>query len=570
MIIKNWPVDAPVNVFAGAGISRKYPSRAPVWREMVSSFLESLFQVMHAESWSALENYSEELGHLHRYYFRPETFWGRVLNLTNIEFVSSCLRVIDQGKSNSNHAILSHMVRVGIVSNIVTTNFDEYLERAMQGRIHRVVKSGDINVDNRAPLDKVLFKIHGTISDSVSLQFTLEHTKNLGEWKTGFLKQCLIGKPLIIIGYSGYDDDILPVLHSICPEIPSVCIVSHPGSRAEEPIRSLQQYKNVTRIEADISEVLLEWHQHRKPDGSTQIPSQKDVSKTPLDTGTRQYFQKVLHTLPMPVLPVIASDIFELASHVHLAKKYAFLADDAADDSRYSELVTPALKKLIDRNLSIKLAVSGDKIDGRMSGFFGERVNQDEGSIAQIMANHLNHTFAYFLAPRITTEQEEEIEKYASAALKMMQAGAIGGDFIRVKAYWNLGRLKLYQKEPEASVAYYEQIGEALGCLSNLELSWFMLDFGLAYFNLSLKTQSDEMLEKARKAYSNSERLAVKNEDHQTSAKAKMNLSSVYLLAGQKEISERYISEAIVSAARTGDLGLQERAKALFDAISNY
>ncbi len=332
MLINRIELLDPVNLFLGAGISKQAPAYAPIWREMQIGFCEALFARMKSEKWDVADT-ETEIGELRRFNFRPETFWERVLNHTSLEFISSALQIVNRGQPNLNHKVIAELCRQTIVNNIITTNFDEYLDQCLPPHFCRVVLQGDVV---SAEAKQIYFKIHGTIRSPESLQFTLQNTKKLPDWKSDLIERCLEGHALVIAGYSGWDDDIMPRLKEIAARIPKIIVLRYPGASKDEPVNSLGQFPQTEFIDTDFSKETQEWYNSRKNILKKHIedPSSFFAKKVPDMKG---FYGGVADMLAMPVIPYLVSLLFELAANRDFSKKYAWMADDACGDKRYQD-----------------------------------------------------------------------------------------------------------------------------------------------------------------------------------------------------------------------------------------
>ena len=348
MILQQLQEKGQFNIFAGAGISKLPPAYAPIWREMLIDFSGALFSCMKREKWPAVAVSENELEELRKFNFRPETFWQRILNTTSLSFTCEALKVVNLGKPNLNHRIIAELIRRNIVNNVITTNFDEYLDVEMQNTSKVIVNPPD---SSQKGGKSVLFKIHGTVSDPESMQFALEHTQALPEWKTKLLNDCLAGRPLLISGYSGYDDDIFPVLRQLVEKLPEVVVIRFPGTSREEPIQRLGDLHNVKIYESNISSEIRDWADKEIRDGHLgpnilleEVGSVPDLEK---------HYLKALSKLELPRIPYMLSTLLELAANKPLALKYAYLADDAREDPRYEKYLLNELQYDILMNLGL-------------------------------------------------------------------------------------------------------------------------------------------------------------------------------------------------------------------------
>ena len=117
-----------LNVFFGAGISRNSPSNAPVWSEIQQQFISDLFSILQDQQWLDHESIEKNKTTLFDYPFRPEQFWELIQGHSSIEFVIKCLQLLlNIGEPNLSHKILAKGINTHVISNLITTNFDEYL-----------------------------------------------------------------------------------------------------------------------------------------------------------------------------------------------------------------------------------------------------------------------------------------------------------------------------------------------------------------------------------------------------------------------------------------------------------
>ncbi len=560
MILRQLQENGQFNIFAGAGISKLPPAYAPVWREMLIDFSGALFTCMKRENWPAVEEIEEDLNELRRFDFRPETFWQRILNNTSLSFICDALKVVNLGQPNLNHRVIAELVRRNIVHNIVTTNFDEYLELELINMSKCVVNSFDIRKQDDKP---ILFKVHGTVSDPESMQFTLDHTKALAEWKSKFLAECLANRPLLIVGYSGYDDDVMPVLLQLGEKLPEVIVIRYPGSSSQEPIQRLGNLQNVRIIDLNISNEIRDWAEEEAKRG--HLRSSMLLDKASSNPDLEGHYLKALSKLTLPTIPYILSTLFELAANSQLALQYAYLADDAREDSRYTKTVSKDLHFRILNNLSLAEARTQHS---RMSTNFMNEASQYGGaSVLRALFDQVNRVFEYFQNEELSEDQVREIEMSAAGALKLFEREEFISEVIRFRAAWCMGRLRNRQKQHGEAISYYQMAGKIPDELDDIQKGCFFLDYGSALFQYSVINQNDEALASALKAFLISEAYSVKISDHMTAAKAMMNIARVYYFQGEMNNAIRSALQAERTAKLTGDLGLRSRAYTLLKSL---
>jgi hypothetical protein len=564
MLVEELSQTGRFNIFVGAGISKRAPASAPVWKELQASFIEALFTLMSNEQWPAAEGNEVHLARLQSYNFRPETFWQHILLQTNIGFVSRALQVVNRGRPNINHQGIAALVTKGLVENVVTTNFDEYLDTLLPHQVQRIVNQSDCKPTLRALFHRrnpVYFKIHGTISDAASLQFSLKQTEALATWKAELLSKCLTGQPLLIAGYSGYDDDIMPRLHDIAAQAPQVVVVCYPGSDPGEPIRSLGSLPQVRIVAADIAEAMAAWLAQSRFSPSSARASSDATSSIATPPRLLDYYLTLLKQLPVPLIPFLVSDLYDLAGNREAAFVFARLADDACADSRYAPTLPEDVYHRVLATLAAHRAASGDIPWSRTTM---DEAHRQSSSLSGPMMDGLNRVFEYFQLPDLTEQQQEEIETSALGALRMVEMDIVGGDYLAFRASWCMGRLRRYQNRLAEAVQFYQRAGLPPASLDEVLAGCYMLDFGLALLDLSLVDFDDKMLGLALNASLRAEEIAVRARDLPTAAKAKMNLTNIYYYCGEEQTALGRAQEAIEYARQSGDQGLQARADVLY------
>jgi hypothetical protein len=130
--------------------------------------------------------------------------------------------LVSTSKFNLVHKIFADWMAVsppkeGPSLAIITTNYDLGIENAI-GKTHPKMQYRRIVTRSKAirslGKDPILFKIHGSDSDSPRYQFVMTHDQEtvLPQWKNEMLSQLVDNRVLLVVGYSGLDLDILPAL----------------------------------------------------------------------------------------------------------------------------------------------------------------------------------------------------------------------------------------------------------------------------------------------------------------------------------------------------------------------
>ena len=116
---------------------------------------------------------------------------------------------------NNIHSAIVDQVKNGVVSFVISANYDNCLEYAFDQagiKFNCIIDESDLqNMDENIP---TLFKIHGCVSKYESLVITLNQENRLPDWKLKLLKTEIKARNLCILGFSGNDFDICPAIFS--------------------------------------------------------------------------------------------------------------------------------------------------------------------------------------------------------------------------------------------------------------------------------------------------------------------------------------------------------------------
>jgi hypothetical protein len=119
-------------------------------------------------------------------------------------------------KPGESHKLIAELVRRDIIRAIVTTNFDSFIEQALEVlQIPVQVIANDDDLEHSEPLIHCksvrIYKPHGTLGRG-ALRNTPEDLKQLSAGMECELVQALSDHGVLILGYSGSDPGILTVL----------------------------------------------------------------------------------------------------------------------------------------------------------------------------------------------------------------------------------------------------------------------------------------------------------------------------------------------------------------------
>ncbi|BBM82753.1 tetratricopeptide repeat protein [Candidatus Uabimicrobium amorphum] len=196
-------------LFCGAGISLEPPAGLPDWHMLRDYTLSSI-----ANTDSFLQNYTHDLtqidmiGENDKKGLTPEYVASIILKYCEGYFES--FQALEQGEPNINHLYLAKLAEKGYLKYIVTTNFDVFIETALQKSSipHKVYSSDEhfANFDSKDTTNVHLLKLHGCIRTPQTITATVEQeSQGLSSVKKRVLQQLLREYYFAFWGYSGAD-----------------------------------------------------------------------------------------------------------------------------------------------------------------------------------------------------------------------------------------------------------------------------------------------------------------------------------------------------------------------------
>jgi len=179
-------------------------------------FIDEMFELLFPRDFLDID--SEE-GKILKKFFERVPFEHLLERFPNRDKLTSVLsEVFSINVFNPIHEIIAKAIVDSRIKALITTNYDlcldELFKRSHDPKILKVITENDIDKDD-INHKKVYFKIHGSADNPSSLVFTLTHESILPKWKREVLYKILNEKVLIIIGYSGADFEICPVVEQI-------------------------------------------------------------------------------------------------------------------------------------------------------------------------------------------------------------------------------------------------------------------------------------------------------------------------------------------------------------------
>ena len=197
-------------VFCGAGISREPPAGLPDWGKLRDYTLEVI-----AADDDVLKKHlknltgNELIASSDNKGLVPEFVASTICE--DCEGYFESFRVLEDGEPNANHKYLAKLGKSRHLKYILTTNFDLFIERAMEeeGLPYRVYRSeqefADFDLTSKDNIIHIL-KLHGCISDPETITATVEQEgQRLSNSKEKILQHLLSHYYFIFLGYSGAD-----------------------------------------------------------------------------------------------------------------------------------------------------------------------------------------------------------------------------------------------------------------------------------------------------------------------------------------------------------------------------
>ncbi|TRW25365.1 tetratricopeptide repeat protein [Flavobacterium zepuense] len=227
-------------IFCGAGIS--YHSGLPLVNDLIKEILDVLeVSVMDADALAS----------------STMPFEGFIEALNNEVDVDELLSIFERGEPNSTHYLIAGLVKNGMVKTIMTTNFDQLIEKAL-------LKVGFLNgsykvFSSEEEFDKIdwtsedikLIKIHGCVSDKDQMAITLSAVANMAHCQGRYTAienffSSNINPNVIIMGYSCSDIfDISPRIEEITSNSSEVIIFEHSNAEvSNDELIGLKEIKN--------------------------------------------------------------------------------------------------------------------------------------------------------------------------------------------------------------------------------------------------------------------------------------------------------------------------------------
>ena len=210
-----------LTLLIGAGVSRPAPSFLPTASDCMKGLYTAIREDLPARLAAHLDNQYLDL--LIREPF--EQLMSRLWQGVEEELLDF-LAPLRGGLPNQSHYFIAQLLRSGFASQVITTNFDNLIERALEDDLVRTTVVWDPVRDNtghrRGPL---LYKAHGSFVDpkgndaSRSILTTVESiARSTFGHRLSALSGLFDDQVILVLGYSGSDRvDVIPALRTSAP-----------------------------------------------------------------------------------------------------------------------------------------------------------------------------------------------------------------------------------------------------------------------------------------------------------------------------------------------------------------
>lgn len=219
-----------VVVVAGAGISKDAPANLPSWWDYNFILLEMIGK-LGAE---ALGNKGNLLNLNHLKEKVPvasvsDFFESRIAGKSYFPLIS----MLDGAKPNVHHLMLAELAKEGVISAIITTNFDTLIERAFKEKkvnYNVIDVVSDYYTKERGGFP--IYKIHGSADNPAhAIDTVKQKLRGLPIEKKDTMKRIIECNHILFMGFSGEDflfgTDYIPVQKSKL----GITWIAHPGSQ---------------------------------------------------------------------------------------------------------------------------------------------------------------------------------------------------------------------------------------------------------------------------------------------------------------------------------------------------
>ena len=308
-------------------------------REILASCLDRLI----AQNWPKKSYLQESRSAILDMYLRPETFMWALVSDVGIVPTLQMIGGMNSGFPNMNHLSIASLLKARTIKAVVTTNFDTYIERSLDAACvkHKLIRDlADLREqDSQSRVTPLVFKPHGCLSKPSSMSFRIDQIQRLPNEMGELLEGVLRSGPVLVVGYSGNDEDIFPLIQRVLPESQFksyICVF--PDSAANEPIQTwdVRHCAKIVRFFGDPMTLLNALSVSGQSNMNAPCREDSHDSST---TGLAHWRNALLESvkeIPHDVIAMTVSHLCGIHGDHHRSLSFANLAQDICEDTELS------------------------------------------------------------------------------------------------------------------------------------------------------------------------------------------------------------------------------------------
>lgn len=546
-------------LFVGAGVSIPLPAGAPSWNSLKREILKAFHEKLFSKNWPINAYLSEAKDRVTTSNVRPETFLFLLTQHSSGLFVNGLIESINLSHPNPNHYLISNLLNKGVVKKIVTTNFDQYIEKCLDGNYELAVNEDEIGYCLENLGSPIIFKPHGCLSQPNSMKYRLDQIQKLSETKAALLESVLLQAPTLFVGYSGNDEDIFPVLSKLIQKSKfNSYVCSFPSSPDDEPIKNLIDEPNCHLFLDNPTNVLCKITQElvvMDPNIAEIIQKCNDgvyTSHAWVSTLSNRAI-----TLEFDKIAIFLADLLLYSGNKNDAYRFANLAEDIVVDSKLSSEPKESLRRIA----TIQRRIAGGKREFATAGYALpeiqlESLNEPSPDIGNNL--ELAHSF-------LRNDELSKARDYIGIVeVQLMRNGYLPLEEIDINTpailqtyFWYCAIYKAKVGEAKNSEFFFQVaivISEKKGDI--ITSARIYLDYGLAKC-------SQREWEQAQIIWLKSISLAKQANDWVTAGKAALDRGILLGISDNPHLSRAQFEEAKKLLSLTNDIKLQEKVEYL-------
>jgi hypothetical protein len=193
-------------IVCGAGVSVAPPSNLPSWWD----FNTALFETLRGEAAKALPDVADTLMASSLEGRMPVTAFSELVVSTFAgDGYFSLLTTLDSAMPNANHFAMAALAVQGVLTDIVSFNFDTLIEQAFRAKkipLQVLVRPEDYDRPFSSKNGTRLHKIHGSVTDAATLIDTVtQKLKGLAVGRRDRMRSLFSQRHVLFLGFSGAD-----------------------------------------------------------------------------------------------------------------------------------------------------------------------------------------------------------------------------------------------------------------------------------------------------------------------------------------------------------------------------